>query len=134
MDVFFVRLSYLAFKIKKLTLKMAEKKDTDTPESSGYEKESDQWKADLALARRQVNFKKVKKKLIKYFELLGNVCFTHIFKLNLPIILDFFLKCRDSTYRVMTQERLYKTFYLVKRIPLLSLMKCHWLVNKIHCN
>ena len=35
---------------------MAEKKDTDTPESSGYEKEIDQWKADLALARRQVNF------------------------------------------------------------------------------
>ena len=30
---------------------MAEKKDTDTPESSGYGKEIDQWKADLALAR-----------------------------------------------------------------------------------
>ena len=52
----FVRLSYSAFKIKKLTLKMAEKKDTDTPESLGYEKEIDQSKADLALARRQVNF------------------------------------------------------------------------------
>ena len=45
------RLSYSAFKIKKLTLKMAEKKDTDTPESSGYEKEIDQWKEDLELAR-----------------------------------------------------------------------------------
>ena len=30
---------------------MADKKDTDTPESLGYEKEIDQWKADLALAR-----------------------------------------------------------------------------------
>ena len=35
---------------------MAEKKDRDIPESSGYEKEIDQWKADIALARRQVNF------------------------------------------------------------------------------
>ena len=34
---------------------MAEKKDTDTPESLGYEKEIDQWKEDLELARRQVN-------------------------------------------------------------------------------
>ena len=30
---------------------MAEKKDTHTPESSGYEKEIDQWKEDLKLAR-----------------------------------------------------------------------------------
>ena len=53
-------LSYLAFKIKKLTLKMAEKKDTDTTESSGYEKEIDQWKEDLEVARREVNLKNSK--------------------------------------------------------------------------
>ena len=50
-------LSYSAFKIKKLTSKMAEKKDTDIPESSGYEKEIDQWKEDLEVARQQVNKK-----------------------------------------------------------------------------
>ena len=73
-------------------------------------------------------------KLIKYFELSSSLCCTHIINLNLPIIRDIFFNCRDSTYRVMTQERLYKTFYLAKQIPLLSLMKCHWLVNKIHFN
>ena len=36
---------------------MAEKKDTDTPESSGYEKgKLINGKADLALARQQVKF------------------------------------------------------------------------------
>ena len=35
---------------------MSDNKDTDTPESSGYEKEIDQWKEDLELARGQVNF------------------------------------------------------------------------------
>ena len=65
------------------------------------------------------------KKLIKYFELSNNVCFTNILNLNLPIIRDI-LNCRDSMYQVTTQERLYKTFYLVKQIPLVSLTKCHW--------
>ena len=50
-------MNYSAFKIKKLTIKMAEKKDTDAPESSGYEKEIDQWKEDLELARQQVKYK-----------------------------------------------------------------------------
>ena len=53
-------LSYSAFKIKKLTFKKAEKKDTDTTESSGYEKEIDQWKEDLQVARQQVNLKNLK--------------------------------------------------------------------------
>ena len=39
---------------------MAEKKDTDTTESSAYEKEIDQWKEDLQVARRQVNLKNSK--------------------------------------------------------------------------
>ena len=54
MDVFLFEL--IGFQIKKLSLKMADKKGTDTTESSGYEKEIDQWKEDLELARRQVNF------------------------------------------------------------------------------
>ena len=53
-------MSYLAFIIKTLTFKMAEKNDTDTTESSGYEKEIDQWKEDLQVARRQVNLKNLK--------------------------------------------------------------------------
>ena len=39
---------------------MAEEKDTDTTKSSGYEKEIDQWKEDLQVARRQVNLKNLK--------------------------------------------------------------------------
>ena len=39
---------------------MAEKKDTDTTKSSGYEKEIDQWKEDLEVARQQVNLKNSK--------------------------------------------------------------------------
>ena len=44
------------------------------------------------LSTRQTTgeFLKSLKKLIKYFELSGNVCFTHIFKLNLPIIQEIF--------------------------------------------
>ena len=39
---------------------MAEEKDTDTTESLGYEKEINQWKEDLQVARRQVNLKNSK--------------------------------------------------------------------------
>ena len=52
-------LSYLDFYIKNFLLKMADKKVTDAPESSGYEMEIDQWKQDLALARQQVNLEKI---------------------------------------------------------------------------
>ena len=39
---------------------MAEKKGMDTTKSSGYEKEIDQWKEDLQVARPQVNLKNSK--------------------------------------------------------------------------
>ena len=104
---------------------MADKKVTDAPESSGYEMEIDQWKQDLALARQQMNLEKILKKLIKYFKLSNNVWYNNILNFNLLIIRDI-LNCRDSMYLGTTQERLYKTFYLVKRTPLVSLMKCHW--------
>ena len=57
MDVFLFEL--FGFYIKNLLLKMADKKVTDTPESSGYEMEIDRWKEDLALARQQVNLEKI---------------------------------------------------------------------------
>ena len=115
-------MNYSAFKIKKLTIKMAEKKDRDAPELSGYEKEIDQWKEDLELARQQVKYKNSKIDQV--------ICVVPISLIELTDNLRHFLNCRDSTYQVMTQERLYKTFYLATWIPLLSLMKCHWLVNK----
>ena len=70
-------------------------------------------------------FRKNLKKLIKYFELSNYVWSNNILNFNLPIIRDI-LNCRDSTYLGTTQERLYKTFYLVKRTPLVGLKKSHW--------
>ena len=46
---------------------MSDKKKKDTAELWGYEKEIDQWKKDLELARQQV-FSQILK-MIKYFEL-----------------------------------------------------------------